>query len=302
MIDIKELTIDDKGMFDSYMQHKTENSGSSFANIFIWRNTFDTKYAIVDGFLVLFYQSKKGTIHPTMPHGEGDCTKALYEIAEFMDSIDQPFIMETVTEADREKLVCLLGDKVTVCQQRDLFDYVYLAEDLIHLSGKKLHGKRNHINKFQSLYQYEYKPLTPELFDICYQKADTWLLEKYQDKSNSDYQGEMLSLGEAFQHFEALELSGGSIFVDGDLAAFTIGEQLTKDMALVHIEKANTAYQGAYPMINREYVAHQWPHMTYINREEDLGIEGLRKAKLSYQPYKLIKIYNCRLYLEGEQT
>lgn len=297
MIDIRELTIDDKAVFDKFTQRKTENSGSSFANIFIWRNTFDTKYAIVDGFLVLFYQSKKGTIHPTMPHGDGDCTKALLKIAEFMDSIDQPFVMETVTEEDRETLVRLFGDKVTVCEQRDLFDYVYLADDLIHLSGKKLHGKRNHINKFQSLYRYEYRPLTPELFETCYHKADAWLLDKYQDKTHPDYRGEMLSLGEAFKHFEALGFSGGVIFVEDDLAAFTIGEQLTDDMALVHIEKANTAYQGAYPMINREYVAHRWPHMTYINREEDLGIEGLRKAKLSYQPCRLIKIYNCRLYL-----
>lgn len=302
MIDIKELTIDDKAMFDSYMQHKTENSGSSFANIFIWRDTYETKYAIVDGFLVLFYQSKKGSIHPTMPHGKGDCTRALYEIAEFMESIDQPFVMETVTESDKETLVRLLGDKVVVCEQRDLFDYVYLAEDLIRLSGKKLHGKRNHINKFQSLYQYKYLPLTHDLFDICYQKAEMWLLEKYQDKSHPDLKGELLSLGEAFRHFDALKFSGGCIFVGDDLAAFTIGEQLTDTMALIHIEKANTAYQGAYPMINREYVAHQWPHMTYINREEDLGIEGLRKAKLSYQPHKLIPIYNCRLYLEGEKA
>ncbi len=301
MFDIRELTIDDKALFDSYIQHKAENSGSSFANIFIWRDTFDTKYAIVDGFLVLFYQSKKGSIHPTMPYGEGDCTRALYEIWEFLSSIDQPFIMETVTEADKEKLVSMLGDKVVVCEQRNLFDYVYRAEDLITLSGKKLHGKRNHINKFKSLYSYEYRSLTPDLFDTCLQKTDQWLLQKYGDAAHPDYVGEMLSLKEAFTHFEALGFSGGALLVDGDLAAFTIGEQLTDDMALIHIEKANTAYQGAYPMINQQYVAHQWPHMTYINREEDMGIEGLRKAKMSYQPCKLIQIYNCRLYLEGEQ-
>ncbi len=300
MFDIRELTIDDKALFDSYIQHKAENSGASFANIFIWRDTFDTKYAIIDGFLVLFYQSKKGSIHPTMPHGEGDCTKALYEIGKFLSSIDQPFIMETVTSSDKEKLTSMLGDRVVVCEQRNLFDYVYRAEDLITLSGKKLHGKRNHIHKFKSLYSYEYRPLTPDLFEICLSKANQWLLKKYGDTAHPDYLGELLSLKEAFTHFQALGFSGGALLVDGDLAAFTIGEQLTDNMALIHIEKANTAYQGAYTMINQQYVEHQWPHMTYINREEDMGIEGLRKAKLSYQPCRFIEIYNCRLYLEGK--
>ncbi|MBE7030371.1 MAG: DUF2156 domain-containing protein [Ruminococcaceae bacterium] len=299
MIALQELTIEDKAVFERYTKGKLENSGSSFSNMFIWRNTYDTKYALVDGFLVVFYQSKKGTIHPTMPRGTGNLLSVLQKIHAFLSSINQEFVMEAVTEEDTATLRKLLGNRVVVCEERNLFDYVYLAQDLITLSGKKLHSKRNHINKFNSLYQWEYRPLTPDLFEQCLACADVWLGEKY-DADDPDYKGEMLSLREAFRHFEALGFSGGTLFVDGKMVAFTIGEQLTDDMALIHIEKADVSYQGAYPMINKEYASHQWSDMTYINREEDLGIPGLRKAKLSYNPYKLIKTYTCKLYPENE--
>ena len=170
------------------------------------------------------------------------------------------------------------------------WDYVYDRESLATLKGKKLHGKRNHINKFMSKYpDYTYAVLEDSMIEDCIALYNDWSDQK--EAASSALFDERTSVMLALRHRKALGLTGGCIFVKNELVAFTVGERLSKEMQLIHIEKAKAAIDGAYPMINQQYVLHECQDVKYINREEDMGLEGMRKAKRSYQPIKMIEKY-----------
>jgi hypothetical protein len=170
------------------------------------------------------------------------------------------------------------------------WDYVYEREKLETLKGKKLHAKRNHINKFLSLYpEFEYRKLDSSMTQDCIALYDQWQEEK--EEENAEYNEERASVLLALKHMKELELSGGAIFIDEKLVAFTLGERLQPHMQLVHIEKADALYEGIYPMINQQYVKNECMDVELINREEDMGLEGMRKAKRAYYPIKMIEKY-----------
>ncbi|MEA5059190.1 MAG: phosphatidylglycerol lysyltransferase domain-containing protein [Candidatus Pelethousia sp.] len=178
-------------------------------------------------------------------------------------------------------------------EDRGNYDYVYNMEDLRTLKGKKYHGKRNHINQFLSQYAYEYVTLTPDMFDACMAIYEEWLDGK--DPAEHGVLGEKEAIRVGLRHMEKLGLVGGGILMDGKLRAFSLGEQIDGEMAVIHIEKADADIPGLYPLINREFVAHAWTDMKFINREEDMGLEGLRKAKLSYYPAYLLEKFRADL-------
>ncbi len=178
-------------------------------------------------------------------------------------------------------------------EDRDNFDYVYNMEDLRTLTGKRYHGKRNHINQFLSQYTYTYEPVTPALVPECMEVYEKWL--EGRDLEVFGVQGERVALEIGFAHMQELELVGGAIRMDGKLRAFSLGERISQNMAVIYFEKADADVPGLYPLINREFVAHAWTDVRYINREEDMGLEGLRRAKLSYYPAYLLKKYRARL-------
>lgn len=178
-------------------------------------------------------------------------------------------------------------------EDRDNFDYVYNMEDLRTLSGKKYHGKRNHINQFLSQYTYEYVEVTPAMSAECMGVYEEWLAGK--DPTEYGILGEQEAIRIGFKYMRELELLGGGIRINGKLRAFSLGERVDDDMAVIHIEKADADVPGLYPLINREFVEHAWTGVKYINREEDMGLEGLRRAKLSYNPAYLLKKYQAEL-------
>ncbi len=189
-----------------------------------------------------------------------------------------------------------LGEKFASCcpehrltEDRDNFDYVYLSRDLIQLSGKKFHSKRNHINRFKSEYGFEYILITPDMLDECLEVYSLWLHEK--DKLLPGMLGELDAIKAAITNMDVLGVKGGGIRIDGKLRAFSLGQLINEDMAVIHIEKADESFEGIYSVINQQFAEHEWSGVKYINREEDMGIEGLRKAKLSYRPIELIQKY-----------
>ena len=174
-------------------------------------------------------------------------------------------------------------------------DYIYTSEKLIHLKGKKLQSKRNHINRFMRENEWKYKTLTgnPELVRECKSMLDKWMAINSEDKDPSiDYDDFATKI--MLENFEYLNLKGGLICVNNEIAAFSIGEVLTKDTVVVHVEKAFTSIHGAYTIMNQQFVINEAADFLYINREEDMGVENLRKAKLSYQPDILLEKYNAR--------
>lgn len=166
---------------------------------------------------------------------------------------------------------------------------MYESEKLATLSGKKLHAKRNHINKFKATFDdWCYEPITKENVEECFQMALKWRNESGCEE-DVEKNAEMCVTLNSLRLFEELELKGGLLRVNGEIVAFTMGEPISEDTFVVHIEKAFADVQGAYPMINQQFVEHECMNYKYVNREEDTGAEGLRKAKLSYRPVFLVE-------------
>ena len=177
---------------------------------------------------------------------------------------------------------------------RDQFDYVYRSEDLIRLSGRKFHQKKNHVNNFLKTYQFEYKSLSENNIKECLELAETWC-KLYRCEEDMNLLSEWEAIREALTNFSALKIQGGVILVNNKVEAFTLGELLNNQTAVVHIEKANPEIKGSYAIINQQFCEKTWQGVPYINREQDLGEPGLRQAKLSYNPDHLVEKYRIKL-------
>ena len=202
-----------------------------------------------------------------------------------------PFHIHLVLEQDFELLESWYPAKFQIEYNRDLADYVYETEKLTTLAGKKLHGKRNHINKFkENNPDWVYEPINTENAEECFQMALKWR-EEMQCEIDVEKRDEMCVTLNSLRLLEELKLKGGLLRAkpQGEVIAFTIGEPLNPDTFVVHIEKAYAWIQGAYPMINQQFVTHTAQGYQFVNREEDTGSEGLRKAKLSYRPAFLVQ-------------
>lgn len=279
----KEITKAEADMFREY--YKNEQSRScehSFANNLLWSPFYKTKYSIIEGCLV--FKSGGERLSVSFPLGKKQVKNAVDRLLAYFEEMDKPFCMHMVTAAQFEWLNENYPDKFAIAYMRDAADYIYESEKLISLSGKKLHGKRNHINNFVKNYpDYQYERITEENKEECLEMAQAWRVQSGCDEDPEKHAEFCVTL-RALQNLEALQLRGGLIRADGKVVAFSLGEPLSEDTFVVHVEKAYADIQGAYPIINQQFVLHEASGFRYINREEDTGAEGLRKAKLSYHP------------------
>lgn len=291
MITFKDITIQDKDTITAYtMNSCRRNCDLSFSNLCSWRFLYNTQFAIVDGFLVFKFWAG-GELAYMMPIGEGDLKKVLNDLIEDAHRENEPFCMLGVCSCMREELEAIMPGQFTFTADRDYADYIYLRSDLATLKGKKFQSKRNHINKFRNMYpDHEYTPITPDKIQECMELEAKWCKANDCDKQEGTG-NERRALTYALEHFEELGLTGGILYVNGEIAAFTFGMPINKETFGVHVEKADTNIEGTYTMINYEFANRIPEQYTYINREEDLGIEGLRKAKLSYQPETILEKY-----------
>ncbi len=289
MLTFKDITPDDKDVIQSFtLVSKRMNCDLSFANLCSWSFLYHTQFAVMDGYL-LFRFYADGELSYMMPVGTGDVKPVLEALISDAEAQGSKFQMLGVCTNMKADIEAAMPGRFTFSEDRDYFDYIYLREDLATLKGKKYQPKRNHINKFKKQYpDYEYQPLTPELVPECLALAAEWCRANNCDEQKA-LTDERQSATYALHHFEALGLTGGVLRVNGCIAAFTYGAPINADTWDVCVEKANTDIEGAYAMINYEYANHIDEQYTYINREEDLGLEGLRKAKLSYQPVILLE-------------
>lgn len=210
---------------------------------------------------------------------------------------DKKFMFVVVEKIFADELARYPHAKFNINADRNRFDYVYLAQDLINLSGRKFHRKKNHLNAFKKEYpDAKYLPITEEIIPKCREELDIWSETYKREKPDNQFiDYEQAAIHEIFDHFDAFKLKGGAILLDDKVVAFTFGEQFNSDTAVIHVEKAAPNVRGIYAAINQNFVEHEWAEMTYINREEDMGIDGLRQAKESYRPIKLIEKFNAVL-------
>ncbi len=291
-MDFKKLSLEDRELFETYYaSHPQYTSYKSFPNLFIWRNFEDIRYSVADGHIIISGKLS-GSNRPYFLLPQAD-KKSLKMVTDALfDSFGTEFHLSCLTKEQKSWLEEGYPEAFVFTYDRNADNYFYTTESLISLSGKKLHAKRNHINKFDSLYTWEYLPLNHQTAMECIEIAKDWCDQKNCEKDIM-LQNEVKGCIEALTHLEELKLKGGAIRVDSTIVAFSMGERLNDETALIHIEKANTEYQGAYAMINHQFAKNAWADTKYINREEDMGLEGLRKAKLSYRPEFLLEMFHA---------
>lgn len=267
---------------------------TNFSNLFMWRHSREISFCIQDGQLII--QTRYAGQNPFIfyPIGKGDKKAIIESMIAHYAHLGLPLEIHSLQASEKDELLSLFGDSFEITQRRDRFDYIYNVEELIALSGRKFHKKKNHLNRFYLQYpQACFEPLNEGNLQEVREVNNQWFLESKKDDEGLHF--ENLGINDALCNFNTLGLQGGLLRCDGDIIAFSFGEVLDEKMALIHIEKANIAFSGAYQAINQALLKHTFSHLQYVNREEDLGIEGLRKAKLSYQPAFLLEKYDARL-------
>lgn len=300
IIDFKVLEKADKPVFDKfYRSGYYENAEYNFTNLYMWRDMLNLRWAVEDD--VLFVTtSDAGMLAAWQPIGAQEKMQdAIAKILSWTSANkgDKDFAFVVVEKNFAEELEKYPHAKFVIEVERDNFDYVYLAEDLINLSGRKFHGKKNHLNSFRKDFPTaEYLPITSEIIPKCRDELNRWYeIHKKNNPEDPFLCYEQAAIHEIFDNFDEFNLKGGAILLGGKVVAFTFGEQLNRDTAVIHVEKANPEVRGAFTAINHDFIAAEWSNMTYINREEDMGIEGLRQAKESYHPVKMIEKFSARL-------
>lgn len=271
-------------------KYPLEASEYTFTNMFSFRDTYNFNVSLFNESLILL--KEKEPVSVFCPVGGGNIPETLNRIFDFLRHYGASPFMERVPESFVK--AHLEGNEHYITEEtRDHFDYVYDVTALIELKGRKFHDKKNRVNTFRNTYDYEYLTMTPDLISECLEFEDYWCEVKECEKY-SGLKTERCAVLAMLNNFEALSLKGGAIRVNNKIAALTLGEQYLPDTMVIHVEKANPDIPGLYQMINREFLINEAGDCTYVNREQDLGIEGLRKAKMSYHPVKFNRKFNVR--------
>ena len=282
--DFKPVGLEDQDIFKEYFEASpSEVCELNFANIFMWKDSEHPSWTILNGSLCILVEPDFEDPYVLPPVGGerlSETVSACLRHAPRLSRVPESFVAR-------------FGAGFRVEEDPGNFDYVYLRRELAELKGKKFDGKRNRIRKFESTFAHQYHALTRADVPGCFRLLEDW----FEEKRNGDpyMKAEKVAIVQALASFERLGLKGGVVKVGGRVEAFTMGGRLTADMAVIPIEIANPGLVGLAQWINREFACREWPDSTFINREQDMNIEGLRKAKLSYQPVRLVRKYNLSL-------
>lgn len=272
---------------------RIEASDMLFGNLYIWHFSRDIKYAIIDDCLVVLTKLPNES-YPFIfyPLGRGNRKGAILKMKEYFLDNQMPFSLRSLESYQSAELAQFFPNAFEIAPNRDRFDYIYSVEDLITLGGRALHKKKNHLNRFFNLYpNFTYERVDSHNAFAVLEAYSAWFEsgEKTASEKTDGLQNEMLGIKASLENFAQLDMRGGIIRIDGKIAAFSLGEQINADSVVIHIEKGNTFYAGIYQAINQQFLKNEWAHLRFVNREEDLGIEGLRKAKMSYKPSRFIE-------------
>ncbi|MGL4796734.1 MAG: DUF2156 domain-containing protein, partial [Paraclostridium sp.] len=264
--------------------------------LYMWRHVYNTSYYIQDDFAIIVgeYEGDRFSVLPLA--SKENMHKAIEFMVNYFKEEDKKIYLRAVTKEVVELLKEEYPGKFNYIEERDYFDYIYSGESLRTLAGRKNQKKRNHLNYFLKEYEgrFNYKTLSKADFDECIAVLKLWVADKEsQNIEDEGIDDEFIGIKKIFDNYDVLkeDVKVGGIYIDGNLEAFSIGEKISDDMAVIHIEKANSDIRGLYQYINQQFLLNEFNDVEFINREEDLGIEGLRKAKLSYHPCRFVEKY-----------
>lgn len=289
----KDIEIDCKNILDKYFDLVDyEACEYCFTTLYMWKDLYNTKYYVEDDFAIVAgeYENKGFIILPLAK--KENMNKAFDFIIKNFEKEHKQIHLKAINKEVVEYLQSVYGDRFEYIEERNNFDYIYDGESLRTLAGRKNQKKRNHLNSFVKEYgdRVEYKKLEEADFDECINLLKEWS----KDKDESiELDSEFKAIKRIFKNYKKLKdtLKISGIYIDSKLEAFSIGEMLNDNMAVIHVEKANADIRGLYPYINQQFLLNEFSDVEFVNREEDLGIEGLRKAKLSYHPVKFAEKY-----------
>lgn len=291
----KPVTLCDKAWVDPIVM--AENSPSAdynFGNMYIWDKTYRQLICRFENRMMTRFDYDGETAF-VFPIGSGPLAPAIDALRAFCAEKGIPFVMLGITEKHVGELDALYPGCFTFEKGADYADYVYSAEKLATYAGKALHGKKNHCNRFEAENDWRFVPLTRELIPGCLDMLDVWS-EENAERLEKSIVYEHTAIVRAFAAFERLGLEGGVLYANDKIVGFTLGEMACEDTFDVHFEKAEGDLNGAYPMTCRELtrmLMAKYPSLRYINREDDMGIEALRRSKESYKPAYLLKKYTA---------
>ncbi|AJA48724.1 acetyltransferase, including N-acetylases of ribosomal proteins [Clostridium pasteurianum DSM 525 = ATCC 6013] len=293
MLQFKKLDLEDKELFDKYLKpFNFKSCEYSFTTLFIWKEACNIEYAVYDGVLILKKMDFNGKTHFMQPIGYDK--NQLKEIFQVLDNYkiknNMDYLFKDLECEFVEDLREYCPVEREIIEDRDNFDYIYPSNSLISLAGKKLHGKKNHYNQFVKNYDYYVKNIREVPIENCIESINKWLMHK-GDVIDEYLKYEAQGIEAILKNKDKLEYNGIVVYVKDDIVGLTIGEKVNEEMAIIHIEKADPEIRGLYAFVNKTFVEQCFSDVQVINREQDLGKEGLRKAKQSYKPFEFVKKY-----------
>jgi len=295
MLKFKPLTLQDKDLFDNYLKPYTFLTCEySFTNLYIWRKGCEIEYALYKNAIIIKRKDFDNSYNFLQPIGykKEDLKEITDILIEYKKENNFKFLFKNIEKSFMEELKTLYGEQFIIEEDRDNFDYIYKSEKLISLSGKSYHKKKNHYNAFIKNYDFSTAPLSLENLEDCITASKEWC-NKNNCKGYLLY--ELRAIQDILKNKDKLDFIGMVVYVDNKIVAFTLGEIMNDDMAIVHIEKADSDIRGLYAYINKIFVENYLSSVPFINREQDLGVEGLRKAKESYLPIRLEPKYAVKI-------
>lgn len=290
MINFTPISLEKKSLYKSYLfDGKERGCEYSFTNLYLWGRQ---NAAILYDHLVLFSQFNQKSVYP-YPIGTGDKKPVLDAIIEDAKERGIPCRITGLNAEEIEFLKELYPNQFHFHTARDSFDYVYDINNLADLAGRKYQRKRNHLNQFKTACpDYTTEPLNEKNLFQVKQMLEKWYEDKLKENPDADFLMEQTALSKALRSYQKLEMEGLVLFYQNEVLAFTLASRLSANTFDVHFEKARWDINGVYAAINYEfarYLRNQYPEIQFLNREEDMGLEGLRKAKERYYPHHMIE-------------
>lgn len=299
ILSFKCLTLEDKEIIEKYIdKSKLDSYEYLFSSLYMWRKLNNIKYAVLDDVLIIEKNEEgKGTFYAQFfGYKKDNLTSIIDElIKRNLEFTDRDYLFGDVGDEFVDDLKKYTDFSIDIVEDIDDSEYIYNTQDLIELKGKKYHSKKNHVNSFLKTYSYDIKTINNE--NVKSNCMD--LLHKWHEEVAVTVDKEMLmeidAIKDLFRELHFFDLNSIAIYVDGDLAGFAVGEKVNDRMALIHVERGEIAYKGIYAFLNKQFLVESFQDTEFVNRQEDTGNEGLRKAKKSYHPEKMIKKYLVKL-------
>ena len=287
-MDFKKIELCDKEIFDKYYKKYPQYSSYlSFVSLYTWQAVVNFTYTIICEHIVVKYESYKNKKeYYLLPETDIDALKTVMDV--LIKETPEVYV-SNLTKKQVDMLDEIYPGKFDFVHKRANDNYYYLTEKMASLSGKKLHSKKNFVNRFKKEYDYSYEEITKDSAGECIELLDLWCQNKGCE--DAGIKAETCACRIALSKMDELNLKGGAIRVNGKIVAFSLGEKYNDETVIIHFEKADTEYKGAFQTIFMEFMKNEWTHLKYVNREEDMGEEGLRKAKLSYYPEFMLQMY-----------